>query len=432
MARWIVIGVEIFLQMALGLGIFLRIYGEGRRKRRWTDWILIAFIIVFYGMTVRNYAGALISTGAVIVIAIVETIWLAAWLRGHIKGAFCWCLCYNCVLMLLEMPILIFCGLVKNGTLEEINTEPNFPGSFLKMLLLVFLCGMYWHWKKEIEHFLVSVAENRMWILFLFGLLGMGSTIYLFQLIWHQFSSWALVMNLMLVLCMLLGLIAVLVWTQYVVVERENRMYLSRERMLEADYEFIKKEQEKNRKINHDHRYDLTYLYDCFREKDCEKGRKYIEQKLEHVKRKSENEVWTGCSCIDALISGGKERAKKNGIEFTIDVNMEQIPVAEYELFIILGNLLDNAFEAAERCSDFKRYVDLKIHTVNRMLILEIENGYQDEPQKSRGRFISSKYGEGEHGWGIENVKEIVKRNGGTMTVKYENHVFGTFLMLGI
>lgn len=432
MGRWIVVGVEILLQMALGLGIFLRIYGDGCRRRKWTDWILIFFIILFYGMTVKTYAGSVISTGATIVMAIVEALWLAMWLRGCVKSALCWCFFYNCMIMLLEMPILIFCGLAKTGTLEEMNGEPNLLGSFLKMLLLLFLCVMYWYWGRKVELFLVAVMDKRMWILFLFGLLGMGFTIYLFDLVWYEFSSWALTMNFILVLCMFLGLLAALVWTQYIVVERENRMYLSRERILQADYELIKKEQEKNRKISHDHRYDLAYLYDCFREKNCEKGSAYIEQKLEQVRRKRKNEVWTGCGCIDSMISGGMERAKENGTEFVVDVNLAQIPIAEYELFTVLGNLLDNAFEAAEKCSDFKRYVNLKIHTVNRMLILEVENGYQDEPQKSRGKFISSKYGEGEHGWGIENVKEIVERNGGTMKVEYKDHIFRVYLMLGI
>lgn len=429
MVGWIVVGAEILLQMGLGVGIFLRIYG-GDRKRKRTDWLLIAFMLWFYGMTVKNYAGSLISTAAVIITTVVETLWLALWLRGHIRRAFCWFLFYNCIIMLLEMPALLFSGLVKNGTLEEMNGEPNLLGSFLKLLLLLFLCGIYWHWRKEAEQFLTDIMEKRAWLFFLFGLLGELLTVYLLSLVWYQFNSWALVMNLVLVLCMALGLIAALVWRQYAVAERENRMYLSRENMLQADYELIRREQEKNRRINHDHRYDLTYLYDCFQEKDYAKGSAYIEQKLEQVRRRRESEVWTGCSCIDALISAGMERAKESGTEFTVDVKLAQIPVAEHELFMILGNLLDNALEAAEKCGGHTGYVKLKIHSVNRMLILEVENGYQDEPRKSRGRFLSSKHGEGEHGWGIENVKEIVERNGGTMTVEYGNHVFCVYLML--
>ena len=432
MARWIVVGVEILLQMALGLGIFLRIYGCRCRRHKWRSLFLIFFIIFLYGITVRNYVGSLISTGAALVIALVEALWLALWIGGHIKSALCWSFFYNCMIMLLEMSVLIFSGLVKNETLEVINRGPNFLGSFLKMLLLIFLCGMYWHWRKEIDHFLVSVLEKKRWIFSLCSLLEMGFTIYLFGLIWDQFSSMALIMNLVLVLCMGLGLITALIWTQYIVVERENRMYLSRERMLQTEYELIRKEQEKSRKINHDHRYDLTYLYDCFQKENCEKGRDYIERKLEQVRKKRENEVWTGCSCIDTLISAGMERAEDNGTEFTVDVNLAQIPIAEYELFTILGNLLDNALEAAEKCSNLKKYVNLKIHTVNRMLALEVENGYQEEPQKRRGKFISLKQGEGEHGWGIENVREIVEKNGGTMAVEYADHVFRVYLMLGI
>lgn len=432
MARWIVVGVEIFLQMTLGLGIFLQIYGGGRRRLRRTDWILIFFIIVFYGMTVQNYAGSLISTGAAITMSAVEAIWLAMWLGGHIKNALCWCFGYNCMIMLLEMPVLILCGLISSSTLREMNREPNFPGSFLKMLLLLFLCGGYWRWKQEINRFLADTMEKKAWIFFLFGLLGEFLTVYLMNLVWYHFSLWMLVMNLVLVLCVVFGVVIALVWTQYIVVERKNRMYLSREKILQSDYEFIRREQEKIRKINHDHRYDLTYLYDCFREGDCEKGRAYIEQKMAGVRRKKETEIWTGCGCVDFLIGSRMERARENDIEFFVDVTLMQLPIAEYELFTILGNLLDNAFEAAEKCSGNARYVKLKIHMINRMLTLEAENGYLEEPQVRNGKFISLKRGEGEHGWGIENVKEIVERNAGTMEVEYKDHIFCVYLMLGI
>lgn len=432
MARWIVVGVEILLQMVLGLGIFLRIYGTGGRRYRWRDWFLVLLIAAFYALTVRNYTYSLISTSAVITMTIVETLWLTLWLGGHIRSALCWCLFYNCMVMLLEMPILIISGVLQNGTLGDVNNQPELIECSLKLLLLILLSWGYWRWRDKIEYFLASVMKKKMWLLFFFGLLEEIIAIYLMNLVYFQFSEWALVMNLVLVLCMVLGLIVALIWTQYIVVERENRMYLSNERMLQTEYELIRKEQEKSRKINHDHRYDLTYLYDCFQEEDCEKGRNYIERKMEQVRKKRENEVWTGCSCIDTLISAGMERAEDSGTEFTVDVNLTQIPIAEYELFTILGNLLDNALEAAEKCCNFKKYVNLKIHTVNRMLALEVENGYQEEPQKRRGKFISLKQGEGEHGWGIENVREIVEKNGGTMEVEYADHVFGVYLMLGI
>lgn len=432
MTRWIVVGVEILLQMMLGLGIFLRIYGSGSKKRKWQDYFIIAFMACFYLLIVNGYTRSLVSTSAVIFITIIEILWLAMWIRGHFLAALCWCFFYNCTIMLLEMPILILCGLLRNGTLGEVNNQPNFFGSFLKMLLLMLMAVIYLQWRDKIEGFLTAVLEKKKWVLFLFGLLAMFFTIYLMNLVYFQFNVWALVMNLVLVLCMFLGLVAALVWTQYISVKRENRMYLSREVLLQSNYEIIKKEQEKNRKINHDHRYDLTYLYDCFQEKDWEKGKIYIEQKLEQVRKKRENEVWTGCSCIDFLISGGRQRAKERGFDFIIDVDLAGIPIEEYALFTILGNLLDNAFEAAEKCREEKGYVKLKIHTVNCMMILSLENSYQEEPQRRKGKFISAKHGEGEHGWGIENVKEIVEKNDGMMKVEYSDHVFNVWLMLGI
>ena len=105
--------------------------------------------------------------------------------------------------------------------------------------------------------------------------------------------------------------------------------------------------------------------------------------------------------------------------------------MAEYDIFYVLGNLLDNAIEAVEKCDADNRYINVKMMNKNNMFQLYIENSYIIEPHKKGKRFISTKENEkSEHGWGIENVKEIVERYKGMLDISYQNQRFQIDLAL--
>ena len=105
--------------------------------------------------------------------------------------------------------------------------------------------------------------------------------------------------------------------------------------------------------------------------------------------------------------------------------------MAEYDIFYVLGNLLDNAIEAIEKCDENNRYVNVKVINKNSMFRLYIENSYEIEPMKKGKQFLSMKEnGRNEHGWGIENVREIVRRYKGMLDIQYENQNFSVDLVL--
>ena len=67
----------------------------------------------------------------------------------------------------------------------------------------------------------------------------------------------------------------------------------------------------------------------------------------------------------------------------------------------------------------------------NNVFQLYIENSYKIEPHKKGKRFLSTKENEkNEHGWGIENVKEIVERYKGMLDISYQNQRFQVDLVL--
>lgn len=60
----------------------------------------------------------------------------------------------------------------------------------------------------------------------------------------------------------------------------------------------------------------------------------------------------TGNKCIDALINVKYTTAKEKGIDFILKIFIpEELPINQCDMGIVLGNILDNAIEATEKCN---------------------------------------------------------------------------------
>ena len=200
---------------------------------------------------------------------------------------------------------------------------------------------------------------------------------------------------------------------------------------MRENYTLLNQEIERNRKMNHDRKHDFSYLYDCFLRNDYASGIQYIETKNAFSEQQKHREVWTGHGGIDFLLNNAKQRAEALQAKFFLEIDLLELPMAEYDIFYVLGNLLDNAIEAIEKCDEDDRYINVKMINPNNMFQLYIENSYRVEPQKKGKRFLSTKENEkSEHGWGIENVREIVERYKGMLDISYHNQRFQVDLVI--
>lgn len=428
MIFWIFAGVEALLQMGIGIGLYAGCSGEVHRERKKSDIVLLVYLALLFALEIYDKKISIISTSSALCNFTLEAFGLWLWFGGSLAKAVGWSFFANWSMVLLKMPVLIMCGLLRGGRVGAVNNSPGLLSGILKCVTLALLFSGCFYGEGWIGKALAAVFRKRRYLLILCGLGEMILTLCLFRVIWDSFRVSALMLNLLIIVCLYLVLFLVMFWMQYRLAEKENQMYLSREKLLKTDYELLQREQENNRKISHDHKYDLTYLLDCLKEGKEEEAVAYLEKKLgERVYR---SEVWTGCACVDFLIANGKGRAQKSGIRFSAEVDITKIPIAEYELFTIMGNLLDNAFEAAEKCPERGRFVNLNIEMKNDMFTLMLENGYQTEPKEKRGRLLSAKEGEKSHGWGLENAKELVEKNDGMMKIEYGNQIFKVELMV--
>lgn len=83
----------------------------------------------------------------------------------------------------------------------------------------------------------------------------------------------------------------------------------------------------------------------------------------------------TGNKCIDALINVKYTTAKEKGIDFILKIFIpEELPINQCDMGIVLGNILDNAIEATEKCNSSAKKIEIIMGIKKEALVLVVKN----------------------------------------------------------
>lgn len=130
---------------------------------------------------------------------------------------------------------------------------------------------------------------------------------------------------------------------------------------------------------------------------------------------------------VNAILCEADERAAKKEISYSveIDASIDFSFVDDFSLISMLGNLINNAFEATERAKD-NRFINIEAHLAanDKFIVFCIENGFDVAPILENGEYLTSKQDKSKHGIGIKNVKERAKLYGGILILETKANVF--------
>lgn len=116
----------------------------------------------------------------------------------------------------------------------------------------------------------------------------------------------------------------------------------------------------------------------------------------------------TGNLVIDAFVSNYLDMATEEGIRFDTDIHVDpdRIPVKDYDLCVILGNLLDNSLQACHKIiPPMNRYIQVQIYIdANNTFVIHLCNTTAPESKEDKDTTDTLI-----HGYGLENVKTITE-----------------------
>ncbi len=134
------------------------------------------------------------------------------------------------------------------------------------------------------------------------------------------------------------------------------------------------------------------------------------------------NKRYIGIYGIDKLISSKVKAMKKYNIKFDFENELScPVNVDILDLCIIIGNSLNNAIEACSKIPSYKnKYINLSVFNNNDLLEITVCNSIQS---KSTINFKTTKSNKMYHGFGIKNIKAVLKKYDGCLsTEQYENY----------
>ena len=109
---------------------------------------------------------------------------------------------------------------------------------------------------------------------------------------------------------------------------------------------------------------------------------------------------------MDSLVNFLVDDARNRGVDVCTDITIpEDLNVSKYKWNVIVGNLLENAIEAASK-ADMKKVI-LKLKLSDGILFLEIKNSYTGRIVMEEGMVKAKRVTRG-HGIGLRSVKDLV------------------------
>lgn len=164
-----------------------------------------------------------------------------------------------------------------------------------------------------------------------------------------------------------------------------------------------------SRSIIHDTKKHYYYIIDCLHRQSYDEIEDYLENSINEMEVNF-NRINTGNLVIDAFVSNHQIVAEQNNIIFktNIQVDLDNIQIEDYDFSIILGNLLDNCYNACTKImAPKRREIDVEIYTTDRELVIHLSNTFNPD---------TTKYSEHElvHGFGTANINNIAIENHGT------------------
>lgn len=230
---------------------------------------------------------------------------------------------------------------------------------------------------------------------------------------------------LILALVLLTGMLVYYTQRQYEKEKELVELKSMQKELLERDYRRLNEVYAGNAKLFHDFHNHMTILGQLLEEGKTGEASAYLEDIRGPVKKIAKT-IWTGDETMDFLINSKLMAAKEKQIQ--VEVNIEfprQTGIRSADLCAVMGNLLDNALEAAGGIKNSRKpVIRLTIRRINYMLIIKVQNTCENPPMRKNGELKTTKKDDNLHGWGLKSAAAAAEKYNGTLQTCWEDCVF--------
>lgn len=225
-----------------------------------------------------------------------------------------------------------------------------------------------------------------------------------------------------------------------IIANRMRNMLLQSQQLKQYEIEWnyleqLEKKDEKNREFIHNVSHQFMAIAELARAKNCEQIVYLLEELNENLAH-NERTIYTSHKVVNAVLVAKMREALEVQCDFDVFVEpgTKFGNVSGSDWVAMLGNLLDNAFDAAKQCKEEKRNVVLRIYMERqgRMCVVKVINYFARKPLLKKDGFVSTKKVKGVHGIGVKSVENTIEKYGGYLQCMIEEDCFSAILALPI
>ena len=183
------------------------------------------------------------------------------------------------------------------------------------------------------------------------------------------------------------------------------------------------------RTFRHDYNYHITAMQGLVAQNDWTGLQNYISN-LSQIKEQFYY-LSSNHPVADAIINYFYERVPDH-TEFQVNGKFsEELFLNDTDLCIILSNLLRNAVEAQSKlAADDSKNIQISLQSNEQSILIQVENTSRAYESRKLTNLTTSKKDTINHGFGLLNVRNMVKKYDGKLDLLYENGIFKTSVYL--
>lgn len=197
---------------------------------------------------------------------------------------------------------------------------------------------------------------------------------------------------------------------------------------MQEQYELSRKTIEIINRKCHDIKYQISALRMTEDNEYREKGLREIEKAVSIY----DASVQTGNRVLDTVLTEKSLLCEQQQISWTCMADGALLDfITPVDLYTMFGNALDNAIESSSRMKEpAMRNVSVTVQKRFACVFIQIENYFDHKLSEKDGLYATTKPDEENHGFGLQSIKEITLRYGGSIEVSSADHIFTLSILI--
>ena len=175
----------------------------------------------------------------------------------------------------------------------------------------------------------------------------------------------------------------------------------------------------------------LSVIYSFIQNRDFEGATKYFRELSGELT--VNNRIFCKNSIVNAVLNSKYNTALEKQIDCFFNISIDGLlGIDDISLCSLFSNTLDNAIEACEKIQEVsKRQISLKARFDKGYFSYEISNSKKNTVTVKKDHFLTEKADKTTHGFGVQNVRDMVSKYEGEMDISYTEDRFTVTVLIG-